>query len=101
MNTFEKVNSANDSDLSEKDYLCNVTNTHAAVFFAEYSNYSKTNMSLSCTSQTTLLSSYCHTNTFKKGNSANYSDMSEQDNLRNFKNKNAAVCFSKHLDSSE
>ena len=57
-------------------------------------------MSLSCTPQTRILSSYRDMNTFEKGNSVHHSDISEQDNLRNLTNINAAVPFTAYLDYS-
>ena len=62
MNTFEKQNLVNDSDISEQENLCNITNTTADVSFVEQLDYSKQNMLSSCTSQASLFSSYCNMN---------------------------------------
>ena len=101
MNTFEKGNDANDSDISEQEDLCNIANTNAAVSFAEYLDSSEKKISSICTSQESLLLISRHMNTFKKGNDANDSDISEQENLCNFTNTNSAVSFAENSDYSE
>ena len=98
MNTFKNGNSFHRSDISEQNNLCNSTNTNAAVSFAEYSDFSENNISLSRTPQTSLFSSYCYMNTLEKGNSVHHSDISEQEKLRNFTNTNAAVSFAEYSD---
>ena len=65
MNIFEKINSANDTDILDKDNLRNFTNTIAAFSFMEYLDYSKKNMLSICPPQKILLSSYCHMNTLE------------------------------------
>ena len=86
MNEFEKWNSFHHAYLSYKDNLCNVTNTNAYVSFVEYSDSSKQNMLSIHTLQTSLLSWYCHINTFEKRDYNNDSDISEKDDLCNVKN---------------
>ena len=101
MNIFEKVNAANDSDISEHIDKHNFTNTNEAVSLAEHSDSSEKKITSIFTPQASLLLSYRHRNTIQKGNAANDSDISELENLQNVTNMNEAVSVAKHSDYSE
>ena len=67
MSSIEKRNSVQHSDISDQDDLHNLINKNAAVSFAEYSDYSKTNMPSIDTPQASLLLSYRNMSSIEKG----------------------------------